>query len=203
MKYKGMIGAALACALTFVASAEIRTDFNHHADFAKYHTFSIGKINTSNPLDASRIKRVVTRDLEMRGLQLVPTGGDLVVFAKDKVKTEHEMETMYNGMGGGWGDGWAWGDDWGDGFGGGMGGFGEMGGMGGMTTATTTEVDQRTGKFVLDLFEGSSKKLLFRGVADQDISNKSSKEKKTLDKDADDMLKKLPLKPMKHDKMKM
>lgn len=197
MKYKGMIGAALACVLTLAASAEIRTDFNHHADFAKYHTFSFGKINTTNPLDASRIKRVVKRDLEMRGLQMVPTGGDLVVFAKDKVKTEHDLETMYNGIGGGWGDGWAWGDDW---TGGWDGGFGSMGGMG---TATTTEVNQRTGKFVLDLFEGSSKKLLFRGVADQNVSNNSGKDKKMLDKDADNMLKKLPIKPEKHDKMKM
>lgn len=197
MKHKGMIGAALACALTLTAAAEIRTDFNHHANFARYHTFSLGKITTTNPLDASRIKRVVTRDLEMRGLQMVPTGGDLVVFAKDRVKTEHDMETMYNGIGGGWGDGWAWGDDW---VGGWDGGFGPMGGM---STATTTEVNQRKGKFVLDLFEGSSKKLLFRGVADQNVSSNSGKDKKMLDKDADDMLKKLPIKPMKHDKMKM
>ena len=200
MKYAGMMGAALICALTLAASAEVRTDFNHHADFAKYHTFSIGKITTSNPLDASRIRRVVTRDLQMRGLQLVPTGGDLVVFAKDHVKTEHDMETTYNSIGGGWGDGWAWGDDW---VGGdddwGDGGFGDMGGM----AASTTEVNQRVGKFVLDLFEGSSKKLLFRGVADQDMPNSSSKDKKTLDKDADTMLKKLPIKPAKHRKMKM
>ncbi len=194
MKGKAMIGAALAFALTLAASAEIRTDFNHHADFARYHTFSFGKLNTSNPLDASRIKRVVVRDLEMRGLQMVPTGGDLVVFATDKVKTEHDLETMYNGIGDGWGDGWAWGDDW-------VGGWGD--GMDGMSTATTTEVSQRRGKFVLDLFEGSSKKLLFRGVADQNVSNNSGKDKKMLDKDADDMLKKLPIKPEKHGGMKM
>lgn len=195
MRFKATFAAALLCAFTLTASAAIRTDFNHHADFAKYHTFSIGKITTTNPLDASRIRRVVTRDLEMRGLQLVPTGGDLVVFAKDRVKTEHDMETTYAGYGDGWGDGWAWGDDWGDGWGGGF--DDDMGG------AMTTEVTQRVGKFVLDLFEGSSKKLLFRGVADQDVSGKSSKEKKTLDKDADTMLKKLPIKPAKHDKMKM
>ncbi len=197
MKHRGLIGAALACVLTLTASAAIRTDFNHHADFAKYHTFSFGKLNTSNPLDASRIKRVVTRDLEMRGLQMVPTGGDLVVFATDKVKTEHDLETMYNGIGGGWGDGWAWGDDWAGDWGDGM------DGMGGMSTATTTEVTQRKGKFVLDLFEGSSKKLLFRGVADQNVSNNSGKDKKMLDKDADNMLKKLPIKPGKHGGMKM
>ena len=195
MRLKATCAAALLCAFTLAASAEIRTDFNHHADFAKYHTFSIGKITTTNPLDAGRIKRVVTRDLEMRGLQLVPTGGDLVVFAKDRVKTEHDMETTYDGFGGGWGAGWAWGDGWVPGWGG---GFGPV-----MGTETTDEVTQREGKFVLDLFEGSSKKLLFRGVADQDVSDKASKEKKTLDKDADDMLKKLPIKPMKHDKMKM
>ena len=195
MRLKATLAAALLCAFTLAASAEIRTDFNHHADFARYHTFSIGKITTTDPLDAGRIKRVVTRDLEMRGLQRVPTGGDLVVFAKDRVKTEHEMETTYAGYGDGWGDGWAWGDDWEPDWDGGFGS--DMGG------AMATEVTQREGKFVLDLFEGSSKKLLFRGVADQSVSDKASKEKKTLDKDADVMLKKLPIKPMKHDKMKM
>ena len=196
MQRKAIWAAALAFALPCAASAAIRTDFNHHADFAHFHTFSIGKITTTNPLDASRIRRVVTRDLEMRGLQLVPTGGDLVVFAKDRVKTEHDMETMYNGMGGGWGDGWAWGDDWVPDW---DGGFDSMG----AGDVTTTEVDRRMGKFVLDLFQGSSKKLLFRGVADQQISSKSSKDKKTLDKDADEMLKKLPIKPMKQNRMKM
>ncbi len=188
---KQFFAIAATFALATTLSAEIRTDFNHHADFSKYHTYSWGKVNTSNPLDVSRVENAVNHDLSMRGLKLVSTGGDLVVFAKDHVKTEHDMETTYNGIGGGWGDGWAWGDGWTEGFGG---GFGDMGDMGGMGDATTSEVDQRVGKFVLDIFEGSSHKLLFRGVSDQNMSNNSGKNVRMLDKDAAQMLKKLPLK---------
>ncbi len=170
---KQFFAIAATFALATTLSAEIRTDFNHHADFSKYHTYSWGKVNTSNPLDVSRVENAVNHDLSMRGLKLVSTGGDLVVFAKDHVKTEHDMETTYNGIGGG---------------------FGDMGDMGGMGDATTSEVDQRVGKFVLDIFEGSSHKLLFRGVSDQNMSNNSGKNVRMLDKDAAQMLKKLPLK---------
>lgn len=90
---------------------------------------------------------------------------------------------MYNGMGGGWGGGWGFG---------GFGGFGGGFGMGGFGDATTTEEDQRVGHLVVDIFDASSHKLLFRGVADDDLSNNSDKNTKSLNKDISDMLKRFP-----------
>jgi hypothetical protein len=90
---------------------------------------------------------------------------------------------MYDGIGGGWGGGWGWGG-WG-GFGGGFGpdGFGE---------STTTTENQRVEHLVLDIFDASNHHLLFRGVSDNDLSNKAGKNINNLTKDINDILKKLP-----------
>lgn len=175
------IAAGLFLTTTFALAANVRTDYDHTASFANYHTYSWGTVTASNPLNEDRIKSAVTQDLQAKGWQLVPSGGNATIFANDTVKTEHQMETMYDGMGGGWGGGWGWG---------GWGGFG--GGFGSDGIATTTENDQRVGHIVLDIFDSSTHKLLFRGVADGDLSNKSDKNAKNLDKDLHDMFKKFP-----------
>ncbi len=72
-----------------------------------------------------------------------------------------------------------------DGFGGGF-------GMGGFGESTTTEEDQRVGHLIVDTCDASSHHLLFRGVADDDLSNKASKNTKNLDKDINNMFKKFP-----------
>jgi uncharacterized protein DUF4136 len=166
--------AALLLSGSFALANNVRTDYDHDAKFSSYHTYSWGTVKTSNPLNEDRVKAAVDKDLQARGWQLVATGGSATVFATGNVKNEQEAETMYDGMGGGWG-----------GFGGGFGmdGFGE---------ADTTVENQRVGHLVVDIFDASSHHLLFRGVADDDLSNKASKNTKNLDKDISDMLKKFP-----------
>ena len=168
-------------------AANVRTDYDHTANFANYKTYSWGAVKASNPLIESRVKAAVDADLQQDGWQLVPSGGAATIFATTNVKNEQELETMYDGMGGGWGlgGGWGWGRGWGGGFGGGFGpgGFGE---------STTMAVSQRVGHLVLDIFTTSDHKLLFRGVADNDLSNNSDKNTKNLNKDVADILKKLP-----------
>jgi hypothetical protein len=129
-----------------------------------------------------RIKEAVNKNLQAKGWQMVPTGGQVTVFATDSVKNEQELETMYDGMGGGWGGGWGWGG---------------WGGMGGMGDATTSTVNQKTGKLVVDLFAGDSKKLLWRGSATADLSSNSNKNTKNLDNDIAKMLKDFPPKGSK------
>lgn len=175
--------AALFLTTTFALASDVRTDYDHKANLAQFNTYSWGTVKASNPLNEDRIKAAVNSDLQAKGWQLVPSGGKATVFATDTVKTERQMETMYDGMGGGWGGGWGWGG-WG-GFGGGFGsdGFGD---------ATTTEQDQRVGHLVVDIFNSANQRLLFRGVANKDLSNNSEKNTKNLGKDVHDMFKKFP-----------
>lgn len=181
MRYalKLTLAAVLLVGGTFTAFADtVKTDYDHGADFSKFHTYSWGKVNAANPFYVDRIKQSVDKQLQAKGWQLVPSGGEATIIATDRVHNEQELETMYDGMGGGWGGGWGWG-----GWGGGGGGIGD---------ATTSTVNQRVGKLVVDMFQGSSKKLLWRGSVSADLSNKSDKNTKDLDKSIGKMLKDFP-----------
>ncbi len=175
--------AALLLSGTLAFAANIRTDYDHNANFANYKTYSWGTVETANPLNEDRVKAEVNKDLQADGWQLVPSGGSATIFATGTARNEQELETMYNGFGGGWGGRWGWG---------GWGGFGPGFGGGGFGEATTTPTNQQVGQLVLDIFDSSNHRLLFRGVASSDIGNNSNKNTKNLDKDIDDILKKLP-----------
>ena len=89
---------------------------------------------------------------------------------------------MYDGFGGGWGGGWGWGG-WGWGGGWADPGFG---------TATTTTTTQQVSNLVIDLFDGSSKKLLWRGIATADLSTNANKNTHSLDNDIGKMFHDFP-----------
>ena len=184
---------ALAGALLLGSSAaalgdNVRTDYNHQVDFSKYHSYSWGKVQTTDPFYVDRIKQAVDQQLQSKGWQLMPSGGSVTVFATDNVHNHQETQTFYNGFGGGWGGGWGWGGwGWGGGWAAGP-GFGE---------ATTTTSNQPVANVVIDLFDTSSKGLLWRGLATQDLSNNSDKNTKSLASDIGKMFKGFPPKPGK------
>ena len=175
--------AALLLSGTFALANNVRTDYDHGANFSSYHTYSWGGVKASDPLNEPRIKAAVDRDLQAKGWQLAESGGSVTLFARDNVKNEQETENLYTGVGGGWGGGWGWG---------GFGGFGRGFGRSGFVEETTTEENQRVAHFVVDVFDATSHQLVFRGVADNDLSNKANKNSKLLDKDIDDIFKKFP-----------
>ena len=89
---------------------------------------------------------------------------------------------MYEGFGGGWGGGWGWGG-W---------GWGGLGSPGGFGDATTTTTNQPVANLVVDLFDGNSKNLLWRGLATEDLSTNANKNTKSLDSDIARMFKGFP-----------
>jgi hypothetical protein len=101
--------------------------------------------------------------------------GSVTVFATDNIHDQQQVQTMYDNMGGGWGRGWGWG---GPGFGTGI--------------ATTTTTNHNIGNLVIDLFEGSSKKLLWRGLATENLSSNADKNTKMVDGDINNMFKNFP-----------
>ena len=76
---------------------------------------------------------------------------------------------------------------------GGYGGYGWRGwGAGGMGTATTTTSEYTVGTLVVDIFDAKSKQLLFRGTAQDELSDKPEKNQKKLAKASDKMFKDFP-----------
>jgi uncharacterized protein DUF4136 len=175
----------LLLSATIVLAGNVRTDYDHSADFSKYHTYSWGKVTASNPFFVSRIQQAVDQQLQAKGWQLTPSGGSVTIFASDNIHNQKEAQTMYDGFGGGWGGGWGWG------------GWGWRSGLGGFGEATTTTTNQPVGNLVVDLFDGSSKNILWRGLATEDLSNNEDKNTKAVDNDIHSMFKNFPPKPPK------
>lgn len=163
-----LISAALSMmVICAVASAQdVKTDYDHHANFSQYHTYYWEKVKTTDPLWESRIQDAVNRDLQSKGWQLVPSGGQVAITAVGSARNQQEYETFYNGMGG-----WRWG------------GFGET---------TTQAVNYPVGSLVLDFYDAQNHQLLWRGVATDSLSNNPEKNEKKLDKTVNKMLEHFP-----------
>ena len=183
-----LAGALLLGSVAVAFGANVRTDYNHQTDFSQYHTYSWGKVQTSDPFFVDRLKQAVDQQLQSKGWQLAPSNGSVTVFATDNVHNHQETQTFYDGLGGGWGGGWGWR---------GWGWRGGWGGPGGIGEATTTTSDQPVGNLVIDLFDSSSKSLIWRGLATQDLSTNAGKNTKSLDSDIAKMFKGFPPKPSK------
>ncbi len=177
-RYVGITAILTLSSLAAFAD-NVKSDHDKNADFSKIHTYSWGQVKTSNPLYQTRIKEAVDHDLQAKGWRYVESGGDATVFATGEVHNQTDLQTTYDSFGPGWGGRWGWGG-WGWGMGG---GFGE---------ATTTTSEKPMAHLVLDIFNSSDKELLFRAVITRDVSDKSDKNVKSVDKDIERALKDFP-----------
>lgn len=169
----------LPVALTsaFVLCAAVHTDYDKKADFSKYHTYSWIGVQAGNSLWQSRITSAVDSALAAKGWSKVESGGDATVSAFGRTTEQDTLETYYTGF-----PGWGWRAGW-------------WGGMGGMGTTTTQVIPEKIGNLTVDVFDSSSKQLIFRGVASEAVSDKPEKDEKKMDKAVDDMFKKFPPSP--------
>jgi Domain of unknown function (DUF4136) len=190
MKYRShliLAGALLLGSSVVALGDNVRTDYNHQTNFSQYHSYCWGKVQTSDPFYVTRIQQAVDKQLQSKGWQLTQTGCSATVFATDNLHNQKETQTMYDGLGGGWGGGWGWGG-WGWG-----GGWADPG----LGTATTSTTNQTVSNLVVDIFDGSSKNLIWRGLATADLSTNAAKNTNSLNRDIANMFKSFPPKPSK------
>lgn len=166
---KAILTSVVVCVLTAASLAQqVKTDYDRDANFSKYKTFSFEKIQTKDPLLVDRIKSAVSASLTAKGLSQVDSGGDVSIVAVQMTNTQQTLDTFYNGFGGGWRFGGRFGD------------------------ATTTTETYQVGTLVVDLFDSSTKELLWRGSVSDTLSNNSGNNIKKLDKGVEKMFKKYP-----------
>lgn len=151
---------------TFAFSREVRVDYDHHADFSHYRTYSWAKVETPNSLWDERVKDAIDKALQAKGWTPVPSGGDVSIVAVGTTNEKLTLHTFYDGF-----DGWLWG------------GFGD---------ATTYEDTYQVGTLILDMFDSGTKKLIWRGSATDVLSSKPDKNVKDLEKSVDKMFERFP-----------
>ncbi|MDQ1471687.1 MAG: hypothetical protein QOJ99_3167 [Bryobacterales bacterium] len=161
------VGIVLLAASASFAQ-QVKTDYDRGTDFSQYKTYSWEKVQTQDPLWVDRIKAAVNTAMASKGWTQVPSGGSVAVVAMEVTRNQRTLDTFYNGFGGGW----RWG-----------GGFGD---------STTTVNTYKVGTLVVDLFDATSKKLIWRGSSTDTLSDKSEKNIKALDKGVQKMFNHFP-----------
>jgi hypothetical protein len=166
--------AALALASTAAVAQDVKTDYDHAANFAAIKTFQ-AKIATgwNNQISEKRVLDEFTQALTEKGWKSVDANPDAVVLLHGATEKQKSLNTFYSGGYGGYGyRGW--------------------GGMGGMGTATTTTSEFVVGTLVVDIYDAKTKSLMFRGTATDELSDKPEKNQKKLQKASDKMFKDFP-----------
>jgi uncharacterized protein DUF4136 len=170
------ISRTAVCTVLFLVSLgtalaqQVKTDFDHQANFSHYKTYSWQTIKPANSLWDARIKGAVDGQLAAKGWTQVDSGGDVAIVAIATSHTERTLQTFYDGVGGGW----------------------RWRGFGGMGESTTTEQDYKEGTLVVDMYDGKTKQLIWRGSSEDTVSNNSEKNEKNLDKGVAKMFRKFP-----------
>ena len=171
---------AVAAAFSVVGASafaqDVKVDFDKDANFAALKTFN-AKIGTSwhNPLSEKRVLAEIEQALTEKGwTKAEGDKADAVVVLHGATEKEKTLNTFYSGGMGGYGYGWR-----------GM-------GVGGMGTATTTTSEYLVGTLVVDIFDAKSKQLVFRGTAQDELSDKPEKNQKKLAKASDKLFKDFP-----------
>jgi hypothetical protein len=169
-----VMAVALSIASASAFAQDVKVDFDKDANFGAIKTFAV-KIGTSwnNPLSEKRVVTEIEQALTEKGWTKAEADkADAIVVLHGATEKEKTLNTFYSG---------------------GYGGYGWRGwGAGSMGTATTTTSEYMVGTLVVDIFDAKSKQLLFRGTAQDELSDKPEKNVKKLAKASDKMFKDFP-----------
>ena len=164
-----------------VFAQDVRFNFDPTADFSKYKTYKWAQHPDSKQVDQLTLKMLgdaFDAELAKKGLQRA-TGdtSDMVIVYQIASSQEKQLTSFSSdfGYGPGWRGGW---------YGGGM----------GSTTTTATTSTITTGAVDLDMYDASTKKLVWRGVVSRTVDPKAKQEKqqKNIAKAAAKLMQKYP-----------
>src|SRR5579864_9680147 len=81
-------------------NAQVRTDYDHSANFSTYKTYSWLKVEAGDSLWDGRIQQDVDSQLAAKGWTKVESGGDAAVSAFRSTHNDQALQTFYDGFGG-------------------------------------------------------------------------------------------------------
>jgi hypothetical protein len=161
--------------LPALASAQdVKIDFDKAYNFSTVKTYSIAIGTTwGNDLSQRRVLSEIDTEIASKGWKKVEAAqADIAVVLHGATQTKKTANTFYSGMGGGYGY--------------------RYGGWGGTATASTVVSEYAVGMLVVDMFDSKSKNLVFRGTAEDEISDNPEKNAKRLEKASTKLFKNFP-----------
>ena len=168
-----LTGCLLALPALAIAQ-DVKIDYDKAYNFAPVKTYSM-RIGTAwgNDLSQRRVLEEFDQAIAAKGWKKANEAtADIHVVLHGATDTKRNVNTFYSG---------------------GMGGYGyRYGAMGGMGTATTSVSEYTVGTLVVDMFDAKTKNLVFRGTAEDEISDKPEKNVKKLEKASAKMFKNFP-----------
>ena len=170
-----VLAAAVLVLPASAAAQDTKVDFDKAFDFSTIKTYAI-KIGTGwgNDLSERRVLTEFDQALTGKGWKKVAEGqADAIVLLHGATANKANATTFYSGMGG----------------------YGYRGYGGGMGTASTMVTEYTVGTLVVDIFEAKSKNLIFRGTAEDEISDNPEKNKKKIEKASAKIFKNFPPTP--------
>ena len=170
---RAMLVSSMVLVPALAAAQDVKVDFDKAFDFSTVKTYSI-RIGTAwgNDLSERRVLTEIDTEIASKGWKKVADDAqaNVLVVLHGATQTKHSASTFYTGMGG----------------------YGYRGWGGGMGTAQTVVSEYTVGMLVVDMFEGKSKNLVFRGTAESEISDNANKNASRLDKASTKMFKNFP-----------
>ena len=168
---RAVLTGSLLMLPAIAAAQDVKIDFDKAFDFSTVTTYSI-KIGTpwGNDLSQRRVLTEFDEAIAGKGWKKVDEGqANIQVILHGATQTKRNASTHYSGMGG----------------------YGYRG-FGGMGTASTVVNEYTVGMLVVDMFDAKSKNLVFRGTAEDEISDNPDKNAQRLEKAATKMFKNFP-----------
>ena len=174
MKLLRTLITASALLLPALASAQdVKIDFDKAFDFSTVKTYSIAIGTTwGNDLSQRRVLTEIDEAIASKGWKKVDAAqANILVVLHGATQTKRTANTFYSGMGG----------------------YGYRGyGGGGMASAQTVVNEYAVGTLVVDMFEAKGKNLVFRGTAEDEISDNAEKNAKRIEKASTKLFKNFP-----------
>jgi len=150
----------------------VATDYDHSVQFNKLKSYSWAKVQASDPLVEPRLTIAIDRVLQGLGWHLVEKNEDVAISAVDATTSVGEYGRFYRGL-----TGYTWQRGW---------------GSGGFTDASTSLREIPVGTLIVDMYDPSTKKLIWRGTAGEPTVGKVKTKEDDIDKTVNSMFAKFP-----------
>lgn len=165
-----LVGAAMAAVPVLAQGVTI--DYDHSVNFLKFKTYTWEKVHATDPGVEDRITIALNRDMAGRYMNEVAKGGDVDITAVEATKDKQEFTDFYNSLGD-----FTWQRGW---------------GSAGFLDSQATLNDVPLDTLIIDMYDGKTHKLLWRGTVTDPLTGSEDKKDNTVDKAVTELISKYP-----------